>query len=199
MRCELCGYFTDLHCWNPIDFCRGSAFVSFFLAFYSSGALHRPVLLHPAAAGGPRDCSNIWAWNSGAQEAAQALEIDYAPKWAAAIFDDRGARKHGFLERSDIEEWIASSPDVLGEDLLVLKTEHIIPDNKLRIDILALDTNGNIVVVELKRDWSGSGLDWQAIKYASYCQKLTVERLCQLLAERENIQGEGTRPHRRVH
>jgi RecB family endonuclease NucS len=100
--------------------------------------------------------------------------------------------EQGLLERFDLEKWIAASPDVLGEDLLILATEHILPSN-LRIDILALDTNANVVVVELKRDWSGSDIDWQAIKYASYCSSLTVDQLCELLAKRENIDTDSAR------
>jgi RecB family endonuclease NucS len=54
--------------------------------------------------------------------------------------------EQNFLERADLEAWIANHPDVLGEDLLVLETEHPLP-TKLRIDILALDSDGNVVVV----------------------------------------------------
>ncbi len=86
-----------------------------------------------------------------------------------------------FLERKDLEAWMANNPDALGEDLLVLETEHPLP-TKLRIDILALDSDGNVVVVELKRDWSGSGIEWQAVKYASYCATLTAQDLCRSLA-----------------
>jgi RecB family endonuclease NucS len=49
----------------------------------------------------------------------------------------------GFLERRHLEEWIADHPDVLGEDLLGLETERPLP-TKLRIDILALDSDGSV-------------------------------------------------------
>lgn len=73
-----------------------------------------------------------------------------------------------------------------------MATEYILPSN-IRIDILALDTNANIVVVELKRDWSGSDIDWQAIKYASYCSGLTVDDLAEMLAKREKIDVDSAR------
>lgn len=38
--------------------------------------------------------------------------------------------------------------------------------------MLALDLQGNLVVIENKRDDSGTGVEWQAIKYASYCSTL---------------------------
>lgn len=74
----------------------------------------------------------------------------------------------GAKERFDIEEWIAKSPDVLGEDLLVIQKELPLPSG-IRLDILAIDRDANLVIIELKRDLSGCDVEWQAIKYASYC------------------------------
>jgi hypothetical protein len=98
----------------------------------------------------------------------------------------------GLLERFDLETWIAGSPGVLGEDLLVLATEYILP-SKLRIDILALDKSANIVVIELKRDQSGSDIEWQAIKYASYCSNLTADEIYEILAETKKIDTDAAR------
>ena len=72
------------------------------------------------------------------------------------------------LERFDLQEWIVSRPDVLHEQLLILAKEYILPSG-IRLDVLALDKDANLVVVELKRNVSGSDVEWQAIKYASYC------------------------------
>jgi hypothetical protein len=74
-------------------------------------------------------------------------------------------------ERFDIQEWIEKSPEILGEDLLVIGKEVTLPSSK-RLDLLCIDLQGSLVVVELKRDDSGNSADWQAIKYASYCSKL---------------------------
>lgn len=98
----------------------------------------------------------------------------------------------GLLERFDLEAWIAGSPGVLGEDLFVLATEYILPSN-LRIDILALDKSANIVVIELKRDQSGSNIEWQAIKYASYCSNLTADEIYEILAETKKIDTDAAR------
>jgi hypothetical protein len=46
---------------------------------------------------------------------------------------------------------------------------------------------------ELKRDSSGSGIEWQAIKYASYCATLTAQDLCGSLAGWANINLEEAR------
>jgi Endonuclease NucS len=98
----------------------------------------------------------------------------------------------GLLERFDLEEWIATSPDVLGEDLLVLAKEYVLPSN-LRIDILALDKSANVVVVELKRDLSGGDIEWQGIKYASYCSSLIPDEIYEILAASKGIDADAAR------
>lgn len=74
----------------------------------------------------------------------------------------------GLKERFDIQEWIEKSPIILGEELLVIGKEVILSSGK-RLDLLCVDKSAALVVVELKRDDSGSSVEWQAIKYASYC------------------------------
>ena len=96
----------------------------------------------------------------------------------------------GLLERFDLEEWIATSPDVLGEDLLVLAKEYVLP-SKIRIDILALDKSANVVVVE-PRDLSGD-IEWQAIKYASYCSSLIPDEIYEILAVSKGIDADAAR------
>lgn len=100
--------------------------------------------------------------------------------------------EHRMLERFDLEEWLASTPEALGEDLLVLATEHVLPTN-LRIDILALDKHANLVVVELKRDKSGSDIGWQSIRYASYCSNLQADEIYKILADRKKIDADRAR------
>jgi RecB family endonuclease NucS len=40
-------------------------------------------------------------------------------------------------------------------------------DTKERLDLLALDKQGNLVIIENKLDDSGKDVTWQVIKYAS--------------------------------
>lgn len=87
-------------------------------------------------------------------------------------------KSHNILERQDIEKWIEDYPDILGEKLLVVTTEYDKFDKtNERLDLLAIDTKGNLVIVELKRDDSGKNVDLQAIKYAAYCSTLTIDQL----------------------
>lgn len=82
------------------------------------------------------------------------------------------------LEREDLEEWAIEEPRILGEDLLVITSEYAkFEDLRDRLDILAIDSEGKLVVVELKRDKADRTTDLQAIKYASYCATLTAEEI----------------------
>ena len=63
-------------------------------------------------------------------------------------------------ERFDIQEWIAGKPEILGEPLLIISKELILPSGR-RLDLLAVDKDGALVVIELKRDNSGSDVEWQ--------------------------------------
>jgi len=85
-------------------------------------------------------------------------------------------------ERFDIQEWIAKSPEILGEDLLIISKELELP-SRIRIDLLAVDKKGNLVIIELKRDDSGSSVEWQAIKYASYCSNFLPKDIFSVYAQ----------------
>ena len=92
----------------------------------------------------------------------------------------------GLRERFDIQEWIEKTPAVLGEDLLIIAKEYELP-SRSRLDLLAIDKTANLVVIELKRDDSGVGVDWQAIKYASYCSAFTDEEVYRIFASYSGV------------
>src|SRR5258707_13566533 len=50
-----------------------------------------------------------------------------------------------------LEEWIEQNPEILGENLLVIARQLNIPEVG-RLDLLCVDSNGKVVIVELKRD-----------------------------------------------
>ena len=88
-------------------------------------------------------------------------------------------------ERYDIQEWIDDKPSILGEELLIIGKEVLLPSG-IRLDLLAIDRNGNLVIIELKRDVSGSHVDWQAIKYASYCSAFTDEEVLNIYQQSQH-------------
>jgi hypothetical protein len=82
----------------------------------------------------------------------------------------------GFLERKDLQEWAIEAPRILGEELLIITSEYAnFEDTRDRLDLLAIDPAGKLVVIELKRDRADRTTDLQALKYASYCATLTAE------------------------
>lgn len=92
----------------------------------------------------------------------------------------------GVKERTDIQEWIAKNPDILEytSDLLIIQKEFDgFSDTDRRLDLLALDADGNIVVIEIKRDDTGKDVVWQAINYASFCSTLKKEDIIKIYAK----------------
>ncbi|KKB37811.1 PDDEXK family nuclease [Bacillus thermotolerans] len=86
-------------------------------------------------------------------------------------------------ERQHIEEWIRKNPEVLGEDLLIIGHEYDQFEVNERLDLLALDKEGTLVIIEVKRDTTGSNVDFQALKYASYCARLSPQDILDLYSE----------------
>ena len=84
-------------------------------------------------------------------------------------------------ERKHLQEWIAKEPSSLGEDLLIIQKEFDgFSDTRERLDLLALDKDGNLVIIENILDDSGRDVTWQAIKYASYCSSLTKQDIIEI-------------------
>ncbi len=82
----------------------------------------------------------------------------------------------GFKERQHLQEWIAKNPESIGESLLIIQKEFAgFDDTNERLDLLALDKKGNLVVIENKLDDTGRDVVWQSLKYASYCSSLTSQ------------------------
>ena len=94
----------------------------------------------------------------------------------------------GLNERRDIQEWVVANPGILGDDLLIIAKEFSDFDRTSeRLDLLAIDRDGKLVIIELKRDHSGADAHWQAIKYASYLRHATSEDILRMLATYDNV------------
>jgi len=84
----------------------------------------------------------------------------------------------GFSERNHLQEWLANQPDALGEELLIIQKEFDgFNDTKERLDLLAIDKQGSLVIIENKLDDSGRNVVWQSLKYASYCSTLSTTEI----------------------
>ena len=77
---------------------------------------------------------------------------------------------------------------ILGDDLLIIGKEFAGFDRtNERLDLLAVDSEGKLVIIELKRDDTGADAHWQAIKYASYLHRTTAEEILGMLANHAGI------------
>src|SRR5665647_2217817 len=62
----------------------------------------------------------------------------------------------GFTERNHLQEWLANQADALGEELLIIQKEFDgFDDTRERLDLLAVDKQGRLVIIENKLDESG--------------------------------------------
>lgn len=96
----------------------------------------------------------------------------------------------GIREREHLQEWILTYPRILGEDLRVVSFEF---DRWLagsgertydRLDLLALDRGGRLVVAELKRDRAPDTVSMQALNYAAMVSRFNLDLLAEVYAAR---------------
>ena len=81
-------------------------------------------------------------------------------------------------ERDDLQRLLRDQPDVLEEGLFIIAEEFgNWEDSNRSIDLLALDNQGRLVVVELKRTQTGDHSELQAIRYAAMVSNMTLEQV----------------------
>ena len=84
-------------------------------------------------------------------------------------------------ERDHLQEWLVHTPEALGEELLIIQKEFDgFEDTRERLDLLALDKEGRVVVIENKLDDSGRDVVWQALKYVAYCSSLKKAEIVEI-------------------
>ena len=87
-------------------------------------------------------------------------------------------------EESVLEEWLESNPDgVLEDGPLLIIGRQVPTDLGKVIDLLGVDREGNVVVVELKRDRTPRDVIAQALEYAAFAAKLDAAALEGILGE----------------
>ncbi len=86
----------------------------------------------------------------------------------------------GRKEKDDLEKWLKSNPAVLGSDIAIIGEQ--VQTSSGPVDFLGVDSSGNIVIVELKRDRLPREALAQAIDYASDITDWDLDRfreICQ--------------------
>lgn len=107
----------------------------------------------------------------------------------------------GFTERKHLQEWLENYPQALtqgdGDELLIIQKEFDgFDDTRERLDLLAIDKDGNLVIIENKLDDSGRDVVWQALKYASYCANLKKQQVVEIFQRylNQKAQNDGSAP-----
>jgi hypothetical protein len=107
----------------------------------------------------------------------------------------------GFTERKHLQEWLENYPKALaqgdGQELLIIQKEFDgFDDTRERLDLLAIDKDGNLVIIENKLDDSGRDVVWQALKYASYCANLKKQQVVEIFQRylNQKAQNESSEP-----
>ena len=95
----------------------------------------------------------------------------------------------GLQEREHLQEWVMANPDVLGEGTRIITSEFdkfqaadgtVIRD---RLDVLAIDPSGRLVVAELKRGTAPATAHMQALNYAALMSRFDIEEIASMIAE----------------
>ena len=85
--------------------------------------------------------------------------------------------QRGIRERADLQRLLRANIGVVASDVLVIAEEFAEwDDSRRRIDLLGVDKNGNLVVIELKRDDEGAHMELQAIRYAAMVSSMTFAK-----------------------
>jgi len=81
-------------------------------------------------------------------------------------------------EEAVLEEWLEANPDgFLDDDKVLIIGRQVTTNLGGFVDLLGLDREGNVVVVELKRDRTPRDTLAQALEYASFAEQLDTEQL----------------------
>ena len=85
---------------------------------------------------------------------------------------------------SHLEDWLENSPVALIQDELILwigrQTSAADEEGTIFPDLLGIDAEGNLVIVELKRDRAPREVVAQLLEYAAWSHRLTSEQIQQI-------------------
>ena len=78
-----------------------------------------------------------------------------------------------------LEDWLARDVSVIGEDLLVIGRQ-LQTDYGGIIDLLCIDRDGDLAILELKRDKTPRDITAQALDYGSWVVDLSAEEIARI-------------------
>ncbi len=93
--------------------------------------------------------------------------------WQVQGKDLQEINRETLSDEQRLEDWVVKDPSILGIDVLLVGRQ-VTTANRGRIDLLAIDSEANLVVLELKRDKTPREIVAQALDYASWVNDLNV-------------------------
>ncbi len=101
------------------------------------------------------------------------------------------------MERGDLQRLLRDQSDALEKGLFIITEEYSNwKESGRSIDLLALDSKGHLVVIELKRTQTGDHSELQAIRYAAMVSNMTLNQV--ITAHREYLVKRGIDEDARV-
>ena len=88
-------------------------------------------------------------------------------------------RTERLQSEESLENWLAADVSMVAPDLLVIGRQLTSPLGGI-LDLLAIDTNGDLAVLELKRDRTPRDVVAQALHYAAWARTLSWEQVDQI-------------------
>ena len=88
-------------------------------------------------------------------------------------------------DESRLEDLIISDPNMLGRDLLILGHQ-VRTESGNRLDLLGIDVEGNLHIIELKRDRTPRDVIAQALDYASWVRGLGYDEIVNIYGDFHN-------------
>lgn len=80
-------------------------------------------------------------------------------------------------QEKTLEDWLESNPDTIFERDLLIIGRQVSTNLGGVIDLLGVDREGNVVIVELKRDRTTRDIIAQALGYAAFAERLDADQL----------------------
>ena len=89
---------------------------------------------------------------------------------------------------SRLEDWIRDDIGLVNDDLLVIG-QQVPTDHTGEIDLLAMDSDANLVILELKRGRTPRDIVAQTLDYASHIQNLGLSDIEEILSNSDFLDG----------
>jgi hypothetical protein len=96
--------------------------------------------------------------------------------WQVQGPDLQEIKREPLDDEQRLENWVAKDPSILGVDLLLIGRQVATGHGGI-VDLLAIDSEANLVVLELKRDKTPREIVAQALDYASSVNDFSYEQL----------------------